>query len=44
VPGEDPDTLKTPEFVAEQIIELVAPSCTMHGEIIEALEPGETRD
>jgi NAD(P)-dependent dehydrogenase (short-subunit alcohol dehydrogenase family) len=41
VPGEDPDTLKTPEFVAEQIIELVAPSCTRHGEIIKALEPQE---
>ena len=41
VPGEDPDSLKTPEFVAGQIIELVAPSCTKHGEIITALEPDE---
>ncbi|MAF48764.1 MAG: SDR family NAD(P)-dependent oxidoreductase [Rhodospirillales bacterium] len=41
VPGEDPDTLKSPEFVAEQVIELVSPSCTKHGEIIKALEPDE---
>ena len=41
VPGEDPNTLKSPEFVAEQVIKLVTPSCTKHGEIIKALEPDE---
>ncbi len=38
-PGEDPLTLKTPEFLAPQIVELVLPSCMLNGEIVTAKEP-----
>ena len=33
-PGENPDTLKTPDVVAEAILELCAPECDKHGELI----------
>lgn len=35
-PGEDPDTLKTPESIAELFVELAEVGCTRHGEIIQA--------
>lgn len=38
-PGEDPMTLKTPEFTARQLIELAVPSCTLNGETVTAKEP-----
>lgn len=38
-PGEDPQTLKTPEFLAPQIVEMVLPSCMLNGEVVTAKEP-----
>ena len=35
-PGEDPETLKTPESIADLFVELTEASCTRHGEIIQA--------
>jgi hypothetical protein len=35
-PGEDPETLKTPESIADLFVELTEVSCTRHGEIIQA--------
>jgi NAD(P)-dependent dehydrogenase (short-subunit alcohol dehydrogenase family) len=40
-PGEDPETVKSTEFTAEQLIELVLPSCKLNGEIINADEPSD---
>ncbi|NQV57157.1 MAG: SDR family NAD(P)-dependent oxidoreductase [Rhodospirillales bacterium] len=40
VPGEDPMTLKTPEYLAEQVVDYVVPEFTKNGEIILAIEPG----
>ena len=37
-PGENPETVKTPDEAARQMIELVLPSCTRNGEIIDAVE------
>ena len=37
-PGENPDTVKTPEQAAIQMIPLVLPSCTLNGEILDAAE------
>lgn len=34
-PGEDPQTLKTPDVVAAALLELSVPECTRHGEIID---------
>ncbi len=33
-PGEDPETLKTPEDIADAFVELTLPACTRHGELI----------
>ena len=38
-PGEDPMTIKTPEYVADQIVELALPSFTLNGETIKATDP-----
>ncbi len=38
-PGEDPDTIKTPEFVVQQLLGLVVATCSLNGEIITADEP-----
>ena len=38
-PGEDPMTIKTPEYVADQIVELALPSVTVNGETIKATNP-----
>jgi NAD(P)-dependent dehydrogenase (short-subunit alcohol dehydrogenase family) len=35
-PGEDPDTLATATTIAETFLPLVLPSCTRHGEVVEA--------
>ena len=35
-PGEDPNTLKTPDDVAGLFVDLAVPACTMNGEIVEA--------
>ena len=40
-PGEDPETVKAPEFTASQLVDLVLPSCKLNGEIITAQEPSE---
>lgn len=37
-PGEKPETVKTAEQAAIQLIPLVLPSCTMNGEILDAVE------
>jgi NAD(P)-dependent dehydrogenase (short-subunit alcohol dehydrogenase family) len=34
-PGEDPLTLKTPDAVTDAFLDLAAPDCTRHGEMIE---------
>ena len=36
MPGEDPQTLPTPDDVAGRFVDLAEPACTRHGEIIEA--------
>ena len=38
-PGEDPLTIQTPEYVADQIVELAMPSFTQNGETIKATNP-----
>ncbi|MFP6712482.1 MAG: SDR family NAD(P)-dependent oxidoreductase [Rhodospirillales bacterium] len=38
-PGEDPETVKSPEFTASQLVDLVLPSFKVNGEIITAEEP-----
>ena len=38
-PGEDPMTIKTPEYVADQIVELALPDFTVNGETIKATNP-----
>lgn len=35
-PGEDPETLKTPELITDLFVELAEAGCTQHGEIIQA--------
>ena len=40
-PGEDPETVKVPEFTANQLVDLVLPSYKLNGEIITAQEPSE---
>jgi NAD(P)-dependent dehydrogenase (short-subunit alcohol dehydrogenase family) len=40
-PGEDPETVKTPEFTAQQLVEFALPSCTLNGEIITAKQPDD---
>jgi NAD(P)-dependent dehydrogenase (short-subunit alcohol dehydrogenase family) len=40
-PGEDPETVKSPEFAARQLVELVLPSCKLNGEIFTAEEPSD---
>ena len=34
MPGEDPETLRPPEAVAPEIVELLSPSCTKNGELV----------
>lgn len=34
-PGEDPDTLKTPEDVTDAFVDLATPECQRHGEIVD---------
>jgi NAD(P)-dependent dehydrogenase (short-subunit alcohol dehydrogenase family) len=36
-PGEDPQTLKTPEEIVETFLELANPSCKRHGDRVQAL-------
>ncbi|UCH72891.1 MAG: SDR family NAD(P)-dependent oxidoreductase [Rhodospirillales bacterium] len=36
MPGEDPQTLPAPEDIAPLFLELAAPDCTRHGEIVNA--------
>jgi NAD(P)-dependent dehydrogenase (short-subunit alcohol dehydrogenase family) len=38
-PGEDPNVIKAPDFVAKQLINLAQPNCNLNGEIITADEP-----
>ena len=38
-PGEDPMTLKTPDFVANQIVEMTLPSYKGNGLTVTALSP-----
>ena len=38
-PGEDPMTLNTPEYIADQIVEMTLPSYSVNGEIITAVNP-----
>ena len=38
-PGEDPETLNTPDFIAKQIIKITLPSNSVHGETITAMHP-----
>ena len=33
-PGEDPETLKPPEALADLFVDLCSPKCTMHGELV----------
>jgi NAD(P)-dependent dehydrogenase (short-subunit alcohol dehydrogenase family) len=40
-PGENPETVKTPDDAARQMIDLVLPSCTKNGEIIDAVETSQ---
>jgi len=40
-PGENPETVKTPDDAARQMIDLVLPSCTLNGEIIDAVETNQ---
>jgi NAD(P)-dependent dehydrogenase (short-subunit alcohol dehydrogenase family) len=35
-PGEDPNTLRTPEAIVDTFVELALPSCTRNGEIVNA--------
>ena len=35
-PGEDPDTVKAPESIADDFLRLIEPACTFHGETITA--------
>lgn len=37
-PGEDPDSVKTPESITEDFVRLCEPACTLHGETITAKE------
>jgi NAD(P)-dependent dehydrogenase (short-subunit alcohol dehydrogenase family) len=39
MPGEDPDSLQPPEAVAPLIVELLSPSCTRQGEIVDYRRP-----
>ena len=34
-PGEDPQSLKSPDDVTESFLELASPDCTRHGELVE---------
>ena len=38
-PGEDPMTIKTPDYVADQIVKLAMPSFTANGETVTATNP-----
>jgi NAD(P)-dependent dehydrogenase (short-subunit alcohol dehydrogenase family) len=40
-PGENPETVKTPDDAAHQMLELVLPSCTKNGEIVDAVETNQ---
>jgi len=35
-PGEDPASVKTPEDLTGYFVDLAAPDCTSHGEVIRA--------
>ena len=35
-PGEDPESVKAPESIADDFLRLIAPACTLHGETITA--------
>ena len=41
-PGEDPETVKTPDEAAVQMIPLMLPSCTMNGETLDATDKATT--
>jgi len=34
MPGEDPETLRTPEDIAPLFLDLVSEGCTRHGEVV----------
>jgi NAD(P)-dependent dehydrogenase (short-subunit alcohol dehydrogenase family) len=34
-PGEDPMSLRPPEAIAAKFVELVSPSCALHGQVID---------
>ncbi len=36
MPGEDPDTLPTPEMITDCFVALAEPSCKSHGEVVQA--------
>ena len=38
-PGENPNIIKAPEFVAKQLVNLAQQDCNLNGEIITADEP-----
>jgi NAD(P)-dependent dehydrogenase (short-subunit alcohol dehydrogenase family) len=40
-PGENPESVKTPDDAAHQMLELVLPSCTKNGEIVDAVETNQ---
>lgn len=39
MPGEDPETLQTPEMITDSFVALALPSCTKNGETISAPKP-----
>ncbi len=42
MPGEDPETLKTPESITELFVKLALPACQSHGEMFEAKAESKT--
>jgi len=40
-PGENPETVKSPDDAARQMLELVLPGCTKNGETIDAVETSQ---
>ena len=40
-PGEDPQTVKTPEYIAQRLLNIALPSCKLNGKIITVDEPSD---
>ncbi len=41
MPGEDPETIKSPDSIAHVFVDLAAADCTRHGELIDAVAEDE---